>query len=266
LCGLRSFLEFFGRAAPELLSALIGLAFLIAFGIALITIWRTRFSSQKGQSLPRKSWLRTVTICLWAAWILPIGLTIVVPAFKAGKQAYDAAERKDVVGDADSSGRKSVTTPDGRFALDVQTNWHDIAAGVADKGWKIAQANSSEQVGVLVAVDAREDVAVGSLDAYALLRLSQAKEEFYEFEVLETAASTALGSPAREVLVSSASNGNRVMLLFRFAETPDKYIQLRAWSVPSEFRPHERSLRLILDSIRESSYLNGSTSPQTRPR
>ena len=261
LSGARPFAELISRSAAESLDAVVGIAFISALAISVITIWRTRFGAHKHRPLPRRSWLRAVNIGLWTVWLLLIGLAIAVPAFRAGQQAYQSAERKNSLGDAVPRQPASITTADGRFSIHVPADWHDLSAPVPANVWRIAQANPSEQLGILAAVDSLEDVAVGSLDAFALLRLSQAKEDFDEFDVQETGASIAFGRPTREVLVAGVLDSNRVMILFRFAETSDRYIQLRAWGVPSEFRQHDRLLRMILDSFRESNGSGSSAFP-----
>ena len=206
---------------------------------------------ERGERLRRFPKLRLTNIGLSSLGLLLLIMSLVIPAIYKVRESARRAEQRRAAGDTAEGHLQTIRSANGLFAIDIPAHWveaPDFEAGTNG----VARADIDNDLWVAMWSEPKEDLTISGLDAYAQVILDLLAVELGQTEVLERTSSTLHGTPAVEVVCGVVVDNARLVFVLRFVETPDHFVQVRAWSTRSGFRKHEATLRQIVRSVRSN--------------
>ena len=218
-----------GETFENLLTLILFVA-VICGGYASYISTRAKSDEERPERVP---WMNAASISLWSGVFALMLVRILAPGAPTAPKAVG----------------EKVTSLDGRFTIEVPGGWRNIVDTISGDFDGIAVGGPN--VAVLVITDRREDLTTWRVEDYIQNGLKRLSAELSTFEVQETTSSTVPGRPARELLAGATADARKQTFLIRFYETPEFFIEIRAWGNASAFRDNEPTLRAILASFRE---------------
>jgi hypothetical protein len=236
--------------ADEAWDTLLGIFALPLLVLAPYAIWRSIRLRQLHQRPRRVAWLRWTNQTLAAVILLSVFAAISIPAFHSARIAANKGSLERAVKEASIGEWTCIATSNGVFSIEAPAHWIELET-VGHPARTITRVDPSQAFGVMVLTEPKSDFSFSKLDDYSQEVLKQLESGFKEMAVLETTRSTLPGKPAIQMRLAATGDGVKLSMLLWFQETPQHFIQLRAFSLPSLFDDNEATLQRSLSSYRE---------------
>lgn len=158
-------------------------------------------------------------------------------------------------GQADTSEPTSwqtLASPDGALELNVPSAWSDQRELLNEEA-DIGAGNLVAEEYAIVLAELKSDFAADmALDAFCDTTVGTFVEGLSEVESQSEPATVDIGgSQALQREIRGTVDGLRIIWIHTCVETPDRFVQVVAWTLPSKFDKNETVLRDVTASLRE---------------
>lgn len=136
---------------------------------------------------------------------------------------------------------------DGRFSVETPESWQSVVDSTV---WgELYLADRVRDLHVVATAIRKSDVDASSTAEVVQLAVASIEEQVDSLETEQPKATELNGVPIVDVRGTATMQGTRVVVLLRYLDYGDTWVEMNAWATPSKVSDHRETFARIFDSI-----------------